>query len=414
MIPYKILSLDGGGSWALLQSMALKEIYKGTKVGTRCGDILQQFDIVVSNSGGSLMLAAMIELYDKDIDEVTALFLNEAIRKQVFSKLKWYEKNGFEHLATVLGIGPQYKTSRKLGALQNILGETGKVPLTELKNIRKDLPDNIIFCGFDYDRSRATFFRTNHASKSQPYTNQHEVTLAQAAHAASNAPIKYFDAPALIDINGVVHQLWDGAIGGNNNPVLIGITEALAIFDKAQRDFTKLQVLSLGTANNLLPVKGFTITDNAESPALIKAIGKPTLSASISKMATSIISEPPDAANYMAHMFLGGRPDENAIPAIVRLNPLLQPIYSASANTWRFPEKLDGNDRIIFESLLNLDMDAVDQKDVECIKLLGQWWFNGTVVNQPIRVDSYRLGCNIGHCYFSQGKMDWLKRTGVI
>ncbi|MCW3075422.1 MAG: hypothetical protein JWO32_31 [Bacteroidetes bacterium] len=96
MQPYKILSLDGGGSWALLQSIALKQIYKGTRVGTTCGNILQQFDVVVANSGGSLMLAAMIELYDKDIDEVSNLFLSEAIRKQVFSKLKWYEKNGFE------------------------------------------------------------------------------------------------------------------------------------------------------------------------------------------------------------------------------------------------------------------------------------------------------------------------------
>ncbi|MCW3076131.1 MAG: patatin [Bacteroidetes bacterium] len=414
MTPYKILSLDGGGSWALLQSMALKQIYKGTKVGTTCREILQQFDIVVSNSGGSLMLAAMIELYDKDIDEVTGLFLNEGIRRQVFSKLKWYEKSGFEHLASLFKIAPQYKTSRKLGALQNILSETGRVSLTELKNIRKDLPDNIIFCGFDYDRNRATFFRTNHASKSQPYTNQHEVTLAQAVHAASNAPIKYFDAPATFLINNVMHQLWDGAVGGNNNPVLIGITEALAIFEHARRDFHKLQVLSIGTANNLLPVKGFTVTDNAEGPRLLKNIQRPTLSNDIEKMATSIISEPPDAANYMAHMFLGGKPDIDAMPAIIRLNPLLQPVYSEAANMWRYPLGLDGEGRIIFDALLNLDMDAIQQKDVDNIKLLGEWWANDLIINQAIRVDSYKLQCNIGHSLFSQGRTEWLKRTGII
>jgi patatin-like phospholipase/acyl hydrolase len=394
--------------------MALKEIYKGTKVGTKCGDILKQFDIVVSNSGGALMLAAMIEYYERDIDEVTGLFLSESIRRQVFSKLRWYEKNGFEHLATVLGFAPQYSTERKIGALQNIFSETGKVPLTELKNIRKDLPDNIIFCGFDYDRNRATFFRTNHASKSQPYTNQHEITLAEAAHAASNAPIKYFDTPAIVKINNVTHQLWDGAIGGNNNPVLIGITEALALYEKVRRDFSKLQVLSLGTANNLLPVKGFTITDKAESPALIKSIEKPTLSNAIAKMATSIISEPPDAANYMAHMFLGGRPDENAIPAIIRLNPLLQPVYYEPANSWRYPLALSGNDRVIFDKLLNLDFDAIGQEDVNNVQVLGQWWFNDMVVNQAVRTDSYRLGCSIGHSLFTQGKADWLKRTGLF
>jgi len=413
MTPYKILSLDGGGSWALLQSMALKEIYRNTKVGTKCKDILQQFDVVVSNSGGSLMLAAMIELYEKDIDEVTNLFLSEVVRKKVFSKLKWYEKNGFEHMATALGFGPQYKTSRKISALEELLPETAKVPLTALKLIRKDLPENIIFCGFDYDRNRATFFRTNSASKSQPYTNQHEVSLAQAIHAASNAPIKYFDEPATFKINNVLHQLWDGAVGGNNNPVLIGITEALALFDHARLDFHKLQVLSIGTANNLLPVKGFTITDNAESPVLIKTIEKPKLSGAIEKMATSILSEPPDAANYMAHMFLGGKADEHAVPGIIRLNPLLQPVYSPVQNKWKYPEQLDADGRAIFESLLNLDMDAIEQKDVDHIRLLGEWWCNDFIVNQAIRVDSYKLQCNIGHATFSQAKLEWLKRTGL-
>lgn len=413
MAHYQILSLDGGGSWALLQSMALREIYKDTKVGTTCGSILQQFDVVVANSGGSLMLAAMIEHYDKDIEAVTNLFLSDAIRRQVFSKLKWYEKSGFAHIATVFGIGPQYKASRKLTALENILTETGRTQLTELKNIRKGLPENIIICGFDYDRNRATFFRTNHKSKSQPYTNQHEVSLAEAIHAASNAPIKYFDAPATFKINNIMHQLWDGAVGGNNNPVLIGITEALAIYEHARRDYSKLQVLSIGTANNLLPVKGFTITDNCESPSLIKQIEKPTLSGAIEKMATSILSEPPDAANYMAHMFLGGRPNENAVPAIVRLNPLLQPVYSEKQNLWKYPLKLDADGRAVFERLLNLDMDAIEQKDVDCIKQLGKWWCKDMIINQAIRVDSYKLRCNIGHSLFSLGKNDWLQRTGV-
>lgn len=414
MKPYKILSLDGGGSWALLQSIALKQIYKGTRTGTTCANILQQFDVIVANSGGSLMLAAMIELYDKDIDEVSNLFLSEAIRRQVFSKLKWYEKSGFEHIASLFKIGPQYKTTRKITALENILKETGKVPLTELKHIRKNLPENIIICGFDYDRNRATFFRTNHASKSQPYTNQHEVSLAQAIHAASNAPIKYFDAPATFAINNVQHQLWDGAVGGNNNPVLIGITEALAIYSHALRDYNRLQVLSIGTANNLLPVKGFTITDKSESVSLIKAIEKPTLSGAIEKMATSILSEPPDAANYMAHMFLGGRPDEHSVPAIIRLNPILQPVYSEKENLWKYPLQLNAEERAIFESLLNLDMDAIDQKDVNHIKQLGDWWCDDKIVNQAIRADSYKLQCNIGHSLFSEGRKEWLRRTGII
>ncbi len=73
----KVLSLDGGGSWAILQAMALKEIYKDTNVGTKCRAILNQFDIIAANSGGSLMLAAMIENADDDIDRIIELFKRE-------------------------------------------------------------------------------------------------------------------------------------------------------------------------------------------------------------------------------------------------------------------------------------------------------------------------------------------------
>jgi uncharacterized protein len=45
---YRILSLDGGGSWALIEIRALMEIY-----GDRSGrEILSEFDLVAANSGG--------------------------------------------------------------------------------------------------------------------------------------------------------------------------------------------------------------------------------------------------------------------------------------------------------------------------------------------------------------------------
>jgi patatin-like phospholipase/acyl hydrolase len=77
---FKILSLDGGGSWAILQAMALQEIYKGKT----CRQILSQFDLVAANSGGSLMLACMIEF--DTMAQVIEMFLLEKNRKDVFSK----------------------------------------------------------------------------------------------------------------------------------------------------------------------------------------------------------------------------------------------------------------------------------------------------------------------------------------
>ena len=49
---HKILSLDGGGAWAMLQAMALGDLF-----GDRPGwEILAQFDLAVANSGGSIVL----------------------------------------------------------------------------------------------------------------------------------------------------------------------------------------------------------------------------------------------------------------------------------------------------------------------------------------------------------------------
>ena len=56
---YKILSLDGGGSWSILQLLTLKEKY-GNVSGH---EILKDFDLVLANSGGSIALAALAENY---------------------------------------------------------------------------------------------------------------------------------------------------------------------------------------------------------------------------------------------------------------------------------------------------------------------------------------------------------------
>ena len=50
---YRILSLDGGGSWALIQVRALIDMYGG---GTTGHQVLQDFDMVAANSGGSVVL----------------------------------------------------------------------------------------------------------------------------------------------------------------------------------------------------------------------------------------------------------------------------------------------------------------------------------------------------------------------
>ena len=55
--PYNILSLDGGGSWSLIQVKCLQKLFREEATGH---EILRHFHLVAANSGGSIVLAGLI------------------------------------------------------------------------------------------------------------------------------------------------------------------------------------------------------------------------------------------------------------------------------------------------------------------------------------------------------------------
>jgi patatin-like phospholipase/acyl hydrolase len=57
-MPFRVLSLDGGGAWALIQVRALMALYGESKTGHQ---ILRNFDLVAAHSGGALVLAGLVE-----------------------------------------------------------------------------------------------------------------------------------------------------------------------------------------------------------------------------------------------------------------------------------------------------------------------------------------------------------------
>ena len=54
----RVLSLDGGGAWALIQVLALAAIYTPQTCGH---EVLRDFDVIAANSGGSLVLGGLLE-----------------------------------------------------------------------------------------------------------------------------------------------------------------------------------------------------------------------------------------------------------------------------------------------------------------------------------------------------------------
>ena len=69
---YKIFSLDGGGSWALIEAHILQNIYGIIK----SRELLVEFDRVIANSGGSLELTCLRN--DMQFREIISDFKNEA------------------------------------------------------------------------------------------------------------------------------------------------------------------------------------------------------------------------------------------------------------------------------------------------------------------------------------------------
>jgi hypothetical protein len=390
---YRILSMDGGGSWALIHARTLIELYSANTTGH---EVLADFDLVVGNSGGSMMLAGLVE--DLTLKEVLAYFEDEKMRRMLFSPTKtWYNRLS----NTLIGLGPKYSTENKLAALKSHLPKTGAKTLYEAarglgRRAASGTDIHLLIIGFDYDANRAAFFRSR-PTKGPGWGEGHQsgVALAEAVHASTNAPVNYFDTPALLEGGG---RYWDGGITGCNNPVLAGVTEAIGQ-GQVQTDIV---ALSIGTGTVALPVRD-PAKDAPDSP-FVQPPTRTGFFADLRRLATSIMDDPPDVATFLAHVMTGGGQGLNrSVPSrVVRLNPLISPV--GAAGTWRPPGQMTTQQ---FIDMVKLDVDAIEQELVDKIIDYTKRWIAGEAPNQPIRADSDTLVPELGDTQFKQAVGTW-------
>ncbi|MDB5232999.1 MAG: hypothetical protein JWN76_3804 [Chitinophagaceae bacterium] len=427
---YKILSLDGGGSWALIQARVLKDLY-GDIPGH---ELLKKFDMVIANSGGSLVLACLCN--NMKPSDAILLFTNQNTRKKVFSALTFFEKLTSQNFVSLLkkltNIGPEYKTSRKLTGLIEVLKQKQNVtttrpivetPMDELPAIigKKEL--QLIIAGFDYFGQRVNFFRSNLNSLTTKFSrNIYSVTLGHAIHASSNAPLNYFDEPAEIKMHRTGDNrrnwYWDGAVSGFNNPVLAGLTEALTNNIKAE----DCCILSIGTGTgSYTNMENASTSDNADvqkdyainkdNPLVKEEVAFRFLS-DIKKMSTSILQDPPDAATFIAYAMLD--PSLSNRARLVRINPCLSPVQDKVSRRYEVPEVYRGNTEE-FMALVEMDMDAVEDLQVEMISRLCDRFIvdhpgTSCVPNQYIRGDAAAPFC-LGFGTYREAKKKWLEES---
>jgi hypothetical protein len=390
--------------------MALQKLFGERALGH---DVLQGFDLVAANSGGSVVLGALAE--NMPLDRLLDFFRTSEL---LFPKEPWFARGHFYHWLTrwLLRLGPKYDTPKKLSALLKLMPGFGSVKLTEVPRRIEQANGQLthfLIVGFDYDWKRAKFFRSNADSLANS-SGPTEATLAEAIHASSTAPVNYFNAPARLS-GGVSrgNRFWDGAITGHNNPVLAAVTEALANGQGrlAHRD---VRVLSIGTGNVTLPV---VARPSPQERGLVDTGGTPGLFHDLRELSESILDDPPDSASFEAWIMLG-----NPVPplptatlladelrqhpepvSLVRMNPLVRPVNDTGGN-WRPP---DGLSREEFVKLTNIDIDARVPQDVTLLLKFARAWLDNQVPNQPIRENPYTFEARIGHTRFSDALEAW-------
>jgi hypothetical protein len=416
---YKILSLDGGGSWSILQVLALKDIFqkKYPNKEIKGHEVLRHFDLVIANSGGSMVLAALA--CNWTFDEIIKLFDDKAIRERIFKRLNFrqrYFPTNLMQLFGVKSVGTRYSTTAKKKALVDILRVDNKRKLNDvmLSNLPKIIGKEsleIVVTTFNIINKRAKLFRSNKNSKARAefvagLDHFDEVSLVEAIHGASNAPVNYFDFPAIFSPEGTRRRfyLWDGALGGFNNPVMAGITEAFA--NNVDRE--NICVLSIGTGCKIVSEEDSDVfRDQYYSTLLGKKViraedgekidfektlnwklfgfkikkprvffrsfkGASFYSSTISNLSQSILFEPQTWASYSAYtsLFSGNMYNQENNKRFLRLSPQIV---------------IDNNSNELINKLYNLDMDVTKQSEIDLLKSCYEEWKKGNIRNEPVQ-----------------------------
>ena len=164
--------------------------------------------------------------------------------------------------------------------------------------------------------------------------------------------------------------------------------------------------LSIGTATVRLPVAR---AGEQLAPPFVREIVEPGIKNDLSKLATSILDDPPDIATFLAHVMTGGGVGlgtQLADSRIIRMSPLVSPVKKLVNGTevWSAPSSMTPEQ---FKNLVNLDFDAVEQTQVAEIMGYADIWVKGEAPNQPIRMNGDTLVRELGQDRFGTAKAAW-------
>ena len=209
---FQVLSIDGGGAKGVFAAALLAGLEED--IGR---PVLDHFDLVVGTStGGLIALALGAGLSPRQIVD---FYVREA--PNVFPGRRWWRALRRLGLAKYDGSGLERAVRNALGDI--LLGDS-KIPL--------------VVPAYNLAENDVYLFKTPHHPRLK---RDWRVPMWEVAMATSAAPT-YFPAYRL---SGDGVRLIDGGVWANN-PAMVGVTEAVSLFERRLCD---VRVLSLGTTS---------------------------------------------------------------------------------------------------------------------------------------------------------------------
>src|SRR6266481_6037598 len=114
---FRILSLDGRGPWSLIQIMTLIDLYRSGGALLTGHHVLRDFDLVVANSGGSIVLGGLVK--DLPLTDIQLFFADKAVRQSIFAAENGWRNLTMSVMRRVSGVGraiPRVASSRGCAA----------------------------------------------------------------------------------------------------------------------------------------------------------------------------------------------------------------------------------------------------------------------------------------------------------
>jgi patatin-like phospholipase/acyl hydrolase len=218
-MPFRILSLDGGGYKGLYTAAVLERIEK------RNGPLIDHFDLISGTSVGGLIALALAA--GKSAAEIREFFVKKG--PSIFPQGWWFTRR-FRNTRQKFW-GSKYHPRGLERALKEILGASKMADARAL----------VCIPTLDLVNREPFVFKTDHAHGLNRDSNR---LMRDVARATSAAPT-FFPAAVLVENPG--KQFVDGGLWANN-PTLVAYTEAVRYFVGDGKPYQRMAILSVGTA----------------------------------------------------------------------------------------------------------------------------------------------------------------------